>query len=88
MELSGYIYRENTLITIIGIAAGVFAGFFLNRFVVTTVEVDIVMFGREILPQSYLFSILIAAGFTAIVNVIIHFKMKKIDMAASLKSVE
>ncbi len=88
IELSQYIYRENVLITAIGIALGVVAGIFLNKFVVTTVEVDIVMFGREIFATSFLYSILIAIGFTVIVNIIVHFKLKKIDMAMSLKSVE
>ena len=88
IELSQYIYRENILITIIGIALGVLGGYFLNRFVVTTVEVDIVMFGRQIFAMSYLKSILIAIAFTVIVNIIVHFKLKKIDMATSLKSVE
>lgn len=88
IELSQYIYRENVLITIIGVALGVLGGYFLNEFVVSTVEVDIVMFGREIYGASYLKSILIAVGFTVIVNIIVHFKLKKIDMASSLKSVE
>jgi len=88
VELSQYIYRENVLITIIGIIIGVVAGIFLNKFVVTTVEVDVVMFGRQIFFASFVKSVLIAVAFTAIVNVIVHFKLKKIDMATSLKSVE
>ena len=88
IELSQYIYRENVLITIIGIALGIIGGIFLNKFVVTTVEVDIVMFGREIFAMSFVKSILIAIAFTVIVNIIVHFKLKKIDMAMSLKSVE
>lgn len=88
IELSQYIYRENILITIIGVALGVLGGILLNSFVVTTVEVDLVMFGRQIFFPSYIKSILIAIGFTVIVNVIVHFKLKKIDMATSLKSVE
>lgn len=88
IELSQYIYRENVLITIIGIALGVLGGILLNSFVVKSVEVDIVMFGREIYFASYVKSILLAAVFAAIVNVIVHFKLKKIDMATSLKSVE
>lgn len=88
IELSQYIYRENVLITIIGVAIGVVFGIFLNRFVVTTVEVDIVMFGRQIFFPSFVKSILIAIGFAVIVNLIVHLKLKKIDMATSLKSVE
>ncbi len=88
IELSQYIYRENVLITIIGVAIGVVFGIFLNRFVVTTVEVDIVMFGREIFLPSFIKSVVIAIGFAVIVNLIVHLKLKKIDMATSLKSVE
>lgn len=88
LELSQYIYRENIIITIIGVAAGLIAGYFLNLYVVVTCEVDVVMFGRKIFTPSFLLSIAIAVGFTAIVNVLIHHKMKKIDMATSLKSVE
>ncbi|MBR6349568.1 MAG: FtsX-like permease family protein [Lachnospiraceae bacterium] len=88
IELSQYIYRENILITIIGVALGIVAGIFLNSFVVHTVEVDIVMFGRQIFLMSFVKSILIAVAFAALVNIIVHFKLKKIDMATSLKSVE
>ncbi len=88
IELSQYIYRENILITIIGVALGVLGGVLLTNFVITTTEVDIVMFGREIFLPSYIKSVLISIGFTVIVNIIVHFKLKKIDMATSLKSVE
>ena len=88
IELSQYIYRENFMITVLGIALGLFFGRYLNDFVVTTVEVDIVMFAREIYVSSYIISAVIAFVFAVIVNVIVHFKLKKIDMATSLKSVE
>lgn len=88
IELSQYIYRENLLITVIGIAVGLFIGKYLNSFVITTVEVDMVMFGRDIFTSSYIISAALAMGFAVIVNIIVHFKLKKIDMATSLKSVE
>ena len=88
MELSAYIYRENLMITVLGIAIGLFIGRYLSNFVTTTVEVDMVMFGREIFASSYILSALIAFAFAVIVNIIVHFKLKKIDMATSLKSVE
>ncbi len=88
IELSQYIYRENILITIIGIALGLVGGVLLNNYVINTVEVDLVMFGRQIFFPSFIKSVLIAVGFTVIVNIIVHFKLKKIDMATSLKSVE
>ena len=46
------------------------------------------MFGRNIRPLSFLYSALITCGFSAIVNIVMHFKLKEIDMVESLKSVE
>ena len=87
-EVSQYVFRENILLTLIGVAAGAVLGIFLHRYVITTVEVDAVMFGRNIRPLSFLYSALFTCGFSAIVNVVMHFKLKKIDMVESLKSVE
>jgi putative ABC transport system permease protein len=63
-------------------------GILLHRFVIVTVEVDAVMFGRTIRPISFLYCALFTIGFSAVVNVVMHFKLKKIDMVESLKSVE
>lgn len=87
-EVSAYVYRENILITIIGIGAGVVLGIILHRFVITTVEVDACMFGRNINLPSFLTASAFTAGFSVFVNVVMHFKLKKIDMVESLKSVE
>lgn len=87
-EVSAYVYRENILITIIGIGAGVILGMILHRFVITTVEVDACMFGRNINLPSFLTAAAFTAGFSIFVNVVMHFKLKKIDMVESLKSVE
>lgn len=87
-EVSGYVFRENILLTIIGVLAGTVFGFFLHRYVIITVEVDAVMFGRDISLFSYVISALITCGFSCIVNGFMHFKLKKIDMVESLKSVE
>lgn len=87
-EVSAYVYRENILLTIIGAAGGVALGIILHRFVITTVEVDEYMFGRNVNLFSHVISIAITCGFSAIVNWVMHFKLKKIDMVESLKSVE
>lgn len=87
-EVSAYVYRENILITIIGIGMGVVLGIILHRFVITTVEVDACMFGRNINLPSFLLASAFTAGFSIFVNVVMHFKLKKIDMVESLKSVE
>lgn len=87
-EVSAYVYRENILLTIIGAAVGVVLGILLHRYIIVTVEIDMCMFGRNINVPSYLISILFTFGFSIIVNAFMHFKLKKIDMVESLKSVE
>lgn len=87
-EVAAYVYRENVLLTIIGSIAGCGLGYLLHRFVIVTVEVDDVMFGRNIELKSYIIAMLFTIGFSAFVNWVMYFKLKKIDMVESLKSVE
>lgn len=88
MEVSSYVYRENIMLTIFSIAVGIVLGALLHRFVITTVEVDVVMFGRIVNWQSYLYSALFTTAFSLFVNWVMYYKLKKIDMVESLKSVE
>lgn len=87
-EVSQYVFRENILLTIIGVLAGSGVGVLLHQYVITTVEVEAVMFGRIVSPLSFVYSALFTCGFSAIVNIVMHYKLKKIDMVESLKSVE
>jgi len=87
-EVSAYIYRENTLSAIIGMLFGLFLGIFLHRFVIITAEVDIVMFNRSLNWQSFVYAGILTLFFTFIVNLTLHFRLKKIRMVESLKSVE
>ena len=87
-EVDAYVYRENILITAIGILAGMGMGKILHYFVITTVEVDATMFGRNINPPSYLISAVFTVVFSVLVNAVMHQKLKKIDMVESLKSIE
>ncbi|MDF2538166.1 MAG: hypothetical protein K0S76_1187 [Herbinix sp.] len=87
-ELAKYVYRENMILTIFGSLFGILFGIVLHRYVITTVEIEMVMFGRTIDFSSYLYSILLTFLFSAFVNFMMFFKLKKIDMIESLKSVE
>ncbi|MDO4554060.1 MAG: FtsX-like permease family protein, partial [Lachnospiraceae bacterium] len=87
-EVSRYIFRENLILTLLGTIAGVGIGIALHRFVIITAEIDSMMFGRNITLKSYLISVLLTMMFALFVNAFMHFKMKKIDMIESLKSVE
>ena len=88
MEVAMYVYRENIVLTVLGIALGQVLGKFLCTYLVRTIEMDIVMFGREALPQNYAVSVVLSLTFAVIVNILMFFRMKKIDMVQSLKSVE
>jgi putative ABC transport system permease protein len=87
-EVAMYIYRENIILTILGIALGQFLGKFLCEYLIRTIEIDLAMFGREAQPQNYLGSIVLSLVFALLVNFMMFFRMKKIDMVESLKSVE
>ena len=63
-------------------------GRFLHGWMVLTVEVDIVMFGRTAPPYAYLLAACLTAVFSVIVNIAAHFRLKKVDMVESLKTVE
>ena len=52
-EVSQYVLRENILLTIAGIIFGSGFGVLLHRYIIVTVEVDAVMFGRDIRPVSF-----------------------------------
>ena len=88
LEVAEHVYRENVLLTFIGAAVGVVLGKFLHAFIIDTVEVDTAMFGRNINFSSYMYSLLFTILFSLIVNGIMYFKLKKIDMVESLKSIE
>lgn len=87
-EVGMYIYRENFVLTLLGIALGQLFGKYLCTFLVRTIEMDIVMFGRDARLQNYLLSIGLTLGFALLVNFFMYFRIKRIDMVQSLKSVE
>lgn len=87
-ELSSYVFRENIVLTLIGAIFGLVFGVYLLSFIITTAEMDIVMFGRETNIVSYILSFLITVIFALIINFIMNKELRKIDMIESLKSVE
>lgn len=87
-EVAAYVYRENILLTIFGMIIGLFLGKLLHTYIITTVEIDSAMFGRNIKIMSYLYGLFWTALFAVIVNFVMYFKLKLIDMVESLKSVE
>jgi len=87
-ELSMYIYRENSIVTLLGIAVGLISGVFLHRYVLMAAEIDMLMFPQIILPWSFLYSIGLSIAFAVFVNLVMNIKLAKIDMVESLKNFE
>ena len=87
-EVSAYIFRENLILTIIGIIEGLICGIAIHRLVIYIAEVDIIMFGRQITPMSFLYAAALAGAFSLLVNLVLHKKLKSVDMVESLKSIE
>ena len=87
-ETTAYVLRENVFLTIFGVILGLVLGRFLHSWMVLTVEVDLVMFGRTAPAYAYVLAAALTALFSLIVNVAAHFRLKKIDMVESLKTVE
>ena len=87
-ELAMYIYRENGLVTLLGVILGLVGGIFLHGYVIGTVEIDLLKFPRIIYPQSYAFAVVLSLVFAVFVNVAMNYKLARIDMVESLKNVE
>ena len=87
-EVSAYVYRENIFLTLFGILIGLVMGRWLHAWLIRTVEINMVMFGRTAAPSSYVLAAVLTVVFTVAVNVAAHYSMKKIDMVESLKTVE
>ena len=85
-ETERYIFRESNLLSFFGSLAGLAVGVWLHRFVVKTVEVDQVMFGRQIYLPSYIYAVLISVVFTLIVNRIMSRTIRSIDMVEAMKA--
>ena len=87
-EVTMYILRENIILTLLGILVGSFLGKLLHSFILYTSETDNMMMYPNISVKGYLLSALITIFFSMIVMIMMHIKLKKVDMIDALKSNE
>ena len=87
-ETASYILRENLLLSFLGGVVGLGMGKLLHRFVMELIDVENMTVDVRIQPLSYLWSFLITLVFAALTNTVMRFKLERVDMAESLKSVE
>lgn len=87
-ETSAYVFRENFILTGISAAAGVLLGKILLNFIIAQINISLITFEARISLLSYVISVILTFAFAVIVNIVMYYRLKKIDMIESLKSVE
>ncbi len=87
-ETADYVFRENLMLTGLGAVVGLLLGKLLHWFIMYNINIDMISFKTYISPLSYGLSLLLTYVFAVFVNGIMFFKLEKINMAESLKSIE
>ena len=87
-EVDMYVFRENIVMCFAGILFGSIFGHFLAQYMITTVEVNMTMFERNLSPLGYVYAALLTVAFTVFVNLVMTKRMKSISMVESLKAIE
>lgn len=85
-EVQAYIFRETNILSLIGTLVGLVVGIWLHAFIVHTIEMDSIMFGRNIEPLSFILATVISIAFTLLVNLIMRKRIRSIDMVESMKA--
>ena len=87
-ETNAYVFRENFVLTAISALVGIPVGKWFHSFVMDQIQVDLLSFDVHIEPLSYLLAVAMTFVFALIVNFAMYFRLDKINMAESLKSIE
>ena len=87
-ETASYVFRENILLTALGMLLGLMLGRFLHAFVMNEIQVDMIAFDVRVKPVSFLYSGLLTFGFAWLVDRFMGRKLEEISMTESLKSVD
>ena len=86
LETQNYIFRETNILSFLGAAVGLIVGIWLHNFVIRTVEVNHIMFGREIKPLSFVIAMAISVVFTLLVDLIMKRPINNTDMVDAMKA--
>ena len=87
-ETNAYVFRENIILTVLGILLGIPMGIALHAYVMAQIQIDMIHFDVRIAAVSYAISIALTLVFALIVDLALRGKIRRIDMAQALKSIE
>lgn len=87
-ETAVYVFRENLMLTVMGIVVGLFLGKALHAVIMSMIKVDMVAFEIVVKPLSYVYSVVLTYVFAWVVNKAMGGKLDRVSMTESLKSVD
>lgn len=87
-ETATYIFKENTILTLLGAVIGIPLGFLMHYFVMMQIKIESVAFDIHINIISIVLSVIITLLFDLLVDLVMRRKLRSINMAESLKSAE
>lgn len=87
-EVAAYVFREIGVLSVLGSLVGLLLGKALHAFVMAQVRIDAMSFPVLIYPSSYAISFGLTMLFTIFIALAMGPRLRKVDMAESLKSVE
>lgn len=87
-ETGAYVFRENLVLTFMGIIVGIPLGVILNGFIISQIKVDMFIIKETLFPISYVLTVVLVFLFLKLTDLVMRGKIEAIDMAESLKSIE
>lgn len=87
-ESAAYVFKENLLLSGMGAMIGLVGGYFLLKFVMSQIKIDMVWMEARPAAISFLWAVLLTMLSACLVDFLLYFKLEKINMAEALKSVE
>ena len=87
-EVDSYIFKEIMLLSLIGCVVGIPIGIIEHRFIMSVINIEMIMYGDHINLISYVYSILTTIVFTIIVLTFMRKPLREVNMVESLKSIE
>lgn len=87
-ETALYVFKENLILSIFGALIGLLGGKLLLDFVMSQIRIDTVWFTSRLFATSLLLSVGITVLVAVLVDVVLYYRLEKINMAEALKSAE